>query len=65
MYLSEHWPPKFQNGEATGLPMAGLVQGSGKSREVQGAPYKQLWALNALHCYSGWGFIILVSPFFP
>lgn len=42
MYLSERWPPKFQNGEATGLPMAGLVQGSGKAREVQGAPYKQL-----------------------
>lgn len=65
MYLSEHWSPKFQSGKTTGLPMAGLVQGSGKAREVKGAPYEQLWALNAHHCYSGWGFIILVFPFFP
>lgn len=53
LHLSELWSPEVQSGEGTGVPMAGLVQGSREVREVKGATRKPLWALNSHHCCSG------------
>lgn len=37
-----------------GTPVAGLLPGSGEGAEAEAAPRKQLRALNAHHCCSGW-----------
>ena len=40
--------------DGSGVPVAGLLQGSGDAKDSEGAPCNRLWALNAHHCCSGW-----------